>query len=139
MKTILQVIWQSQKLSWAPKLWLLIDYQGLLRVKGLDLDLLLPCLPSTMLGFLAYICILLIKMWTLNFFFVFYTGNVFIKINPLLKQVFANVLNIWSLLGQEEYNVGRIVLSATILYSLTKKHSNIWIPWHEKWKFINLK
>lgn len=47
--------------------------------------------------------------------------------------------NIWSLLGQEEYNVGRIVLSATILYSLTKKPSNIWIQWHEKWKFINLK
>ena len=32
----------------------------------------------------------------------------------------ANLQNIYNLIGQEEYNVSRVVLSASILYSLTK-------------------
>ena len=38
----------------------------------------------------------------------------------------ANVQNICNLIGREEYNIGRIVLSTSIFYSLTKKqqHSN---------------
>ena len=38
----------------------------------------------------------------------------------------TNVQNMWNLIGREEYNIGCIVLSALILYSLTKKqqHSN---------------
>ena len=32
----------------------------------------------------------------------------------------ANVQNICNLIGREEYNIGRIVLSDSILYSLTK-------------------
>ena len=34
------------------------------------------------------------------------------------------------MIDQEEYNVGRIVTSVTILYSLTK--NNILFPWREK-------
>ena len=33
----------------------------------------------------------------------------------------TNVQNMWNLIGREEYNIGCIVLSALILYSLTKK------------------
>ena len=38
----------------------------------------------------------------------------------------ANVQNFRSLIGREEYNINRIVLLTSILYSLTKKqqHSN---------------
>ena len=31
-----------------------------------------------------------------------------------------NVQNIWNLIGREEYNICRIILSVSVLYSLTK-------------------
>ena len=48
-----------------------------------------------------------------------------------ITKIMANVQNICHLIGLEEYNIGRIALSTSILYSLTKI-SNIWIPWRKK-------
>ena len=47
---------------------------------------------------------------------------------PNLKGLIANVQNICNLIGLEEYNFDRIVLLASILYSLTK-NNNIRMMW----------
>ena len=43
-----------------------------------------------------------------------------------MHRLIANVQNACILIGREEYNIDRIVISISILYSLTKKqqHSN---------------
>ena len=46
--------------------------------------------------------------------------------------IVADVQKICNLIGQEEYIIGRIVLSASILDSLTKENKNIRIPWQEQ-------
>ena len=42
------------------------------------------------------------------------------KKNSRIHNFIANVQNICNPIGREEYNIGRIVLSVSILYSLTK-------------------
>ena len=49
-------------------------------------------------------------------------------VTPLSKGLIANVQNICNLIGLEEYNFDRIVLLASILYSLTK-NNNIRMLW----------
>ena len=48
-----------------------------------------------------------------------------------ITAIIAKVQNICHLIGQEEYNIGRIVLSTSILNFLTK-NNNIRIPWRKK-------
>ena len=42
------------------------------------------------------------------------------------NSIISNIQNIWNLIGREEYNIARIVLSTSVSYSLTKEqqHSN---------------
>ena len=46
------------------------------------------------------------------------------KSNGIL-QFLANVTNVYNLIGREDYNIGRIVLSVSILCPLQKKHTCI--------------
>ena len=51
----------------------------------------------------------------------------------------TNVQNMWNLIGREEYNIGCIVLSALILYSLTKKTTTFEFYGEKNQEFTNQK